>query len=76
MRDRLDQFRPVAVPRQTDAEISVLGHVMGVPGAEFVEDIAAEKERGAAKRDDKAKAGEAGQDEAEPAGIFDGETAA
>ena len=42
----------------------------------MVKDIAAEEKRGAAQRNDHAKAGKAGQDQAEPAGIFDGKAAA
>jgi hypothetical protein len=76
MGDGVDQLGAVAVPRQADAEIGILGHVMRIPGAKPVQHVAAEEQRCAAQGHDQGQPGDPGQDQPEPARIFDGEAAA
>ena len=74
-RDGVDQFGPVAVAGQADAQIGILGHVVRIPAAQRLQRGAAEEQRGAAQRDRQAQALQAGQDHAEPGGVFEREAA-
>ena len=60
---------------QTNAEVGVFGHVMGIPAAEFLDRIAAEKQGGAAQRHGQPHSLITGQDHTEPCCIFDREAA-
>ncbi len=73
--DGVDQFGPVAVAEEAHAQVGVLGDVVGIPAAQFLDHRAAEEQRGAAQRNGQAQALDAGQHQPEPGGIFDGEAA-
>ena len=70
-----DQFRYIACARQPDAQISILGHVVRVPSAHFVEHVAADEKRRAPQWQDKPHPCRARQDQAPPRRVFNGETA-
>ena len=63
----------IAEPGQPNAEIGILGDVVGVPGADLAQYLGAEVIRRSAERERQSKAGEAGQHGVEMPGIFGGE---
>ncbi len=71
----MDNFGAVAMARQTDAQIGVFGHVVGIPAAQFFQRIAAEKQRGAAQRNGKAQPLQPRQEHAKPCVVFHRKTA-
>ena len=75
IRRRLHHLGPPAASGDADAKITILGDVMGVPASQFLQRRAAEEQGRAAKGHHKAQPRDAGQQQPEPGGIFDGETA-
>ena len=72
----VQQFRPVAMALQADAQFRVLGDVMGVPGAHPDQRVAFDEQRRPSERHDQPQTRNAGQKHPEPAGVFDGKATA
>ena len=68
-------FGAIAVAGEADAEIGILRHIERIPCPHLLQHGAAQEQRGAAQRDRQAEAFEPGQDQAEPAAIFQREAA-
>ena len=74
-RRRVEHARLVSRAGEADAEVAVLGDVVGVPSHQIAQNGRAEVVRRAAERYDRAEVGEAGKREVEPARIVRREVA-
>ena len=66
-------FGAQPVARQPHAQVGILGHVVGIPGAHPLDRVAPQEQRGAPQRHRPAQALQGGHHHPEPAGVFGGE---